>query len=319
VTSRELAAQAVTTRVPPSAWRWLRAAALVALSIVVVAALRNVDWGKTGAALRGADFGWLFVALVANAAILPCWALFWRALRPRTEEPVSLARMLEITSVSSALMNTLPFGGGHASAVVLLIKRGNTSRRGALSILALDQLGEGVVKVMVLLVASIVIPLPAWMRAALTTVLLAVGGWFLVLVLISRMTNELEMLKSARRSAAALACVAGMKLTELFAILAVQAAYGARISIPGSVLVLATVILATMLPISPGNLGAYEASVFLVYRYLGVAPELALSLAIVQHVCFMVPAVGVGYGYSVNRLGMTPERLLRDRPTGVRR
>jgi len=89
----------------------------------------------------------------------------------------------------------------------------------------------------------------------------------------------------------------------LIAIMGVQAAYGVHISIAGSILVLATVILATMLPISPGNLGAYEASVFLVYRYLGVAPELALSLAIVQHVCFMIPAVGVGYGFTVNGLG----------------
>jgi len=296
VTWSGIGAPTVATRLQPNAWRWLRIGALVALSVVVVVALRNVDWRKTTAALRGAQIGWLVLAIVANAAILPCWALFWRSLRPRNEEPVSFARMLEITSVSSALMNTLPFGGGHASAIVLLIKRGNTSRRGALSILALDQLGEGVVKVTVLIAASIVIPLPTWMRAALTTVLLVVGAWFLTLVVISRMTNELDVLTSVRRSATALACVAAMKLTELIAIVSVQAAYGAHISMAGSVLVLATVILATMLPISPGNLGAYEASVFFVYRYLGVSPELSLSLAIVQHVCFMIPAVGVGYG-----------------------
>ena len=303
MTSHELEAPGLTSRVSPSVWRWLKVAALAMLSVVVLAALRNVDWGKTGAALRGANAGWLLLALIANAVILPCWALFWGALRPRAEAAVSFGRMLEITSVSSALMNTLPFGGGHASAVVLLIKLGNTTRRGALSIFALDQLGEGVIKVAVLVGASIVIPLPTWMRAALTTLILAVAGWLFVLVLISRMTKELEVLKNVRRSAAALACVAGMKLTELVAIMAVQAAYGARVSIAGSVLVLATVILATMLPISPGNLGAYEASVFLVYRYLGVAPELALSLAIVQHVCFMIPAVGIGYGFSVNGLG----------------
>lgn len=295
MTSPDVGVSTFATRVPPHVWRWLRLGALLGLSIVVLAAVRNVDWAKTAAALRGARFGWLVLALSANAAILPCWALFWRALRPRAEERVSFARMLEITSVSSALMNTLPFGGGHASAIVLLIKRGSTTRRGALSILALDQLGEGVVKVAVLIGASIVIPLPTWMRAVLTTVLLVVGAWFVTLVVISRMTNELEVLKSVRRSAAALACVAGMKLTELVAIMSVQAAYAAHVSIAGSVLVLATVILATMLPISPGNLGAYEASVFLVYRYLGVAPELALSLAIVQHVCFMIPAVGLGY------------------------
>ena len=58
---------------------------------------------------------------------------------------------------------------------------------------------------------------------------------------------------------------------------------------------LAAVILGSMVPVSPGNLGTYEASVFLAYRYLGVAPEQALSLALVQHLCFMLPSVGVGY------------------------
>lgn len=303
MTSPEVGAPSFTARLSPNAWRWIKLVALCALSVVVLMALRKVDWAKTGEALRGAQTAWLVVAVAANATIIPFWALFWRTLRPRGEEPLSFVRMLEITSISSALMNTLPFGGGHASAIVLLVQRGNTSRRGALSILALDQLGEGVVKVAVLIAAAIVIPLPTWMRAALTTLLLVVGGWLLALVAISRVTNELEALKSVRRSATALACVAGMKLTELVAIMSVQTAYGAHVSIGESVLVLATVILATMLPISPGNLGAYEATVFLVYRYLGVAPELALSLSIVQHVCFMIPAVGVGYVFSVNRLG----------------
>jgi uncharacterized membrane protein YbhN (UPF0104 family) len=287
----------VLSTIPPSVWRWSKIAALGGLTFVILAALRNVDWTKTASVLSAGKPGWIVVAVLANATILPCWALFWQALRPRGEQPVSFGRMLDITSISSALMNTLPFGGGHASAVVLLVRRAHTTQRGALSILALDQLGEGIVKVAILAGASLAMPLPPWMRAALTTVLLVVGGWLLTLVVVSRLTKELEVLKSVRRSCAALACVAAMKATELVAILAVQAAYGVPVSIGGSMLVLATVILATMLPISPGNLGTYEASVFLVYRYLGLTPELALSLAIVQHVCFMIPAVGVGYAF----------------------
>jgi uncharacterized membrane protein YbhN (UPF0104 family) len=203
--------------------------------------------------------------------------------------------MLEITSTSSSLMNTLPFGGGHASSVMLLIRRGGTTQRGALSMLALDQLGEGIAKVAILCLAGLFVPLPTWMRAALTTVSLVVGALFVGMVVASRWARELEILHSWRRSANALACVLAMKGAELLAIALVQHAYGVNISAAGTLLVLATVILATMLPISPGNLGTYEASVFFVYRYLGVAPELALSLAIVQHVCFAVPAVGVGY------------------------
>jgi uncharacterized membrane protein YbhN (UPF0104 family) len=303
MTALAVRARALATKVPPSAWLGLKLAALAGLTVGIALMLRTVEWTKTVAALRDARPGWLFVAVLANAAILPCWALFWRTLRPHSETSVSFGRMLEITSVSSALMNTLPFGGGHASSVVLLINRGDTTQRGALSVLALDQLGEGLLKVVVLVGASLAIPLPPWMRAAVTTLLLVVGAWLVTLVVASRVTSGLEVLNSGVRSLGALSCVAGMKLAELFAIMAVQWAYGAHVSFAGSVLVLATVILATMLPVSPGNLGAYEGSVFLVYRYLGIAPELALSLAVVQHVCFMIPAVGIGYVVSANGLG----------------
>jgi uncharacterized membrane protein YbhN (UPF0104 family) len=303
MTTPAAADHGLATRVPPSVWRWLKLAAFVGVTAALVVTLRGIDWRKVTLALGEARPGWLVLGVLANAAILPCWSLFWKALRPRSERDVGFARMLEITSISSSLMNTLPFGGGHASSVVLLVKRGGMTQRGALSILALDQLGEGLLKVIVLAGASLVIPLPSWMRAALTTVLLVVGAWLLTLVVVSRLTSELEVLKSVSRSSSALGCVAAMKLVELIAIVAVQAAYGVHISPAGSLLVLATAILATMLPVSPGNVGTYEASVFLAYKYLGVSPELALGLAVVQHVCFMIPAVGVGYVFFSNSLG----------------
>jgi uncharacterized membrane protein YbhN (UPF0104 family) len=208
--------------------------------------------------------------------------------------------MFEIVATSSSLMNTLPFGGGHASSVMLLIRRGATSQRGALSTLALDQLGEGIVKVTLLFAAGLVLPLPMWIRAAVTSVSAAVAALFVILAVASRWAKELEILHSWRRSVTALACVFAMKGVELLAIAGVQYAYGVNVGASGTLLVLATVVIATMLPVSPGNLGTYEAGVFLAYRYLGVAPELALSLAIVQHVCFMLPAVGVGY-YFISR------------------
>ena len=272
-----------------------RIVALVVLTAVIAVSLRNVDWTRTAIALRDGHWPWLAAAIVANTLILACWAAYWRVLRPAGESPVSLARMFEVAAMSSSLMNTLPFGGGHASSVLLLIRRADTTQRGALSTLALDQLGEGIVKVFILLIVGLVVALPTWMRAALTTVSFVVGAWLVVLAIASRWSRELEILRSVRRSIAALACVAAMKGMELLAIACVQNAYGVNVSAGRTLLVLATVILATMVPISPGNLGTYEASVFLTYRYLGVAPELALSLAIVQHVCFMLPAVGVGY------------------------
>jgi uncharacterized membrane protein YbhN (UPF0104 family) len=49
-----------------------------------------------------------------------------------------------------------------------------------------------------------------------------------------------------------------------------------------------------MLPVSPGNIGTYEASVALAYHFLGLPPAEAVGLALAQHVCFLVPIVGGG-------------------------
>jgi hypothetical protein len=164
-------------------------------------------------------------------------------------------------------------------------------------VLALDQLGEGIMKVALFLLVAAVVPLPTWMRAGVTTASVAVAAWFIALVIASRWAHELALLKSWRRAGRALACVAAMKVVELLAIVAVQHAFGVDVPLGRSLLVLAALVLATMLPVTPGNLGTYEASVFLAYRYLGVSPELALGLAVAQHVCFLLPSVGVGYAF----------------------
>jgi len=268
----------------------------VATGLLVVCA-RTLDWPRATGVLATAHAGWLGAAVILNGAILLFWAAFWRALLPDGEVRVRYPRMFEIVATASSLMNTVPFGGGHASTVFLLIRRGGTTQRGALSVLALDQLGEGVAKVSVFLLVAILLPLPTWMRAGVATASLAVGAWFIALMVASRWRRELEILTHWRRSAAALACVVTMKGLEALAIVAVQHAFGVSISAGGTLLVLSTIMLGTMLPIAPGNLGTYEASAFLVYRSLGLSPEQALTLAVVEHLCILLPMVGIGYAF----------------------
>jgi uncharacterized membrane protein YbhN (UPF0104 family) len=274
---------------------WLGAWLLA--TVLLVACARTIDWTRTGEIVSAARPGWLGVAVLANGTILLCWAAFWRALIPAGDASVGYRRMFEIVATASSLMNTVPFGGGHASSIVLLMRRGATTQRGALSVLALDQLGEGITKVCLFVLVAILLPLPAWMRAGVTTAALVVAAWFVTLIVASRWASELEILKDWRRSAGALAYVIAMKGVEALALAAVQYAFGVQISAGGTLLVLAALILGTMLPVAPGNLGTYEASVFLVYRYLGISPEQALTLAVVEHLCFLLPSVGVGYAF----------------------
>lgn len=274
-----------------------RLALFVTITVAIVVAGRKLDWTRALQALATARPLWLVLGLLSNTIILVCWAAYWYVLRPAGEAPVTYRRVFEIVSASSSLMNTVPFGGGHASSVVLLATHGNISQRGAVSVFALDQLGEGLTKIGLFLLAGLLLPLPGWMRAGIVSASLAVGTLFVVLLIASRWgaKTELAILKSWRRSATALACVIGMKLFQALAMAAVQHAFGVELSVGSTVVVFAAVILGTMVPLAPGNLGTYEASAFLAYRYLGVAPELALSLAITQHICFMVPSVGIGY------------------------
>jgi uncharacterized membrane protein YbhN (UPF0104 family) len=271
-------------------------AAWIVATVLLVLCARSVDWRRALDSIVAMKPAWILAAVAFNATILVFWAAFWRALRPEGEAKVSFARMFEISSTASALMNTVPFGGGHASSIVLLARRGDTTQRGALSVMALDQLGEGLAKVCVFLLVGALVPLPSWMRAGITTASLLVGAWFCVLLVASRWAKELRLIHRPT-AISAMAYVLGMKAVEACAIVAVQYALGVDVGLGGAVLVLASVILGSMIPVSPGNLGTYEASVFLAYRYLGVSPELAMSLALAQHLCFMLPSVGIGYLY----------------------
>jgi uncharacterized membrane protein YbhN (UPF0104 family) len=109
--------------------------------------------------------------------------------------------------------------------------------------------------------------------------------------------EALAPLRSPSRGGGALALALAKKLAELLAILCVQRAFGVELPFASAVLVLATLNLATLLPIVPGNVGVYEAATVIAYTYLGVAPELALGIALVQHACYFVALGMPGYGW----------------------
>ena len=62
-----------------------------------------------------------------------------------------------------------------------------------------------------------------------------------------------------------------------------------------TLVVLASVALATMLPVAPGNLGVYEGAALLAYRWAGVDPETALALAVLQHLALLAAMGGAGW------------------------
>jgi uncharacterized membrane protein YbhN (UPF0104 family) len=284
----------------PSTKRWLNLLAILASTVLLVVLFRSVDMAQFWVFLRQTDPLWLLVALTCNLLILPAWTQQWRMLMPRAR-PISTRRMMSVVATTAFMGNAVP-ATGPASAVVLLSREPGVTRASAVSVVTLDQLVEAVIKIVLLILASRLIPLSPALRETRLVLSIVVFVAFVVLALAARQqrwltkfTAELDSLRDFKRFAASVAWCAISKSCEALAIIAVQHASGVSLPPSSAVLVLAAVTIGTMIPAAPGNLGTYELTVVAMYRQLGVSYETAFGLAVVQHVCLLLGTVGVGY------------------------
>lgn len=299
-----------TPSTPSRSPRWVWLAVGAAATVGLLAFYRPFDWGEVGVLLAHTRVGWVAAAVAGNLFILVSWTALWRQLLPRSVR-VAWGRMAEIVALSAAGMNTLPFMSGHALGVGLLARRGGTGLEVAAAVMTLDQLCEGLGKVVLLVIAMTVAPLPDWMRRAGWVIGATMGILLVTLVWLSRRpaapgglarwAAHFEILRHPRRWLAGFALSAGTKAAEAAGIWAAQHACGVRLPLPTLAVVLAAVNVATMISVSPGSLGVYEAAAVAAYLLLGVPAEQALALALVQHACLLAAMILPGYALTAWR------------------
>jgi len=309
----------------------LRGGILVGATLLLVLALRDVDWDRLLGLLRGLRLPWIAVAVGLNGTIIVLWSLQWRILVPG-EGSVTWANMFLVVSAMAMISNSVPFMVGQASGVLLLARYGRIGHAAALSVYTMEQVAEGIAKIAVVLGVTLLAPLPPMLARSvqgLAVVVAVLGVIFVVLSLRFRhlapgprpagaigqlrhfgaqWAHSLGGLRTPRVFGAAVAFALGMKAAELVGILAVQQSLGLDLPVGTALLVLASVNFATIVSVSPGNLGVFEAASFAAYRLTGVSPEHALTLSLLQHACYLIPMLGVGYVYG----GMRMFRELRD-------
>lgn len=288
------------------------------LTIALYVAARDLPWGSALSALASVSPALVALAIALNFAILPLWMLEWMLLKP-PDAAISHAKMFEVVSVTASVHNAVPFFAGEAAALGLLITAG-VQRGAAISVMAMDQLLVGIAKLAVLAAAALTAPIPVWLKAGVLSLVAGVAALFLVLLLLAhfgtvisaqlreRETRGRELMArlaglgrhlSALREPWLAARVVALALTkkalELCAIVAIQSAFGVEPSFGAAALVVAALAVTTSLPVAPGNLGVYEATVYATYRYLGVDSDAALGMAIIQHLAFLLPMIATGY------------------------
>lgn len=314
---------------PRSRWGW--ALALVVSTGILAWGVGTLDTAAVAAALLGTNPLWLLPALVLNLSTVFLWATLWHLLLPPRSR-IPRRRMLGVTSVMAMVANTVPLMVGHATGTLLLARQDGVGEGAALSVLAQDQLLEGMAKLMLLAAVAWVAPLPEPLRRGGFGV--AVGVILLLLVLVLLSTWEartrpavagggepgpmawgtdaprgpaafLVFLRNASRNlmvfrrpaifGGGLLLAVSMKAAEALAILCAARAVGLEVA-PWQVLpVLGAVSLAGMVPVAPGNLGVYEGAAFWAWRWMGVDPETAAAVALLQHLVYLLPVVGSGW------------------------
>tara|TARA_B100001179_G_scaffold150381_1_gene109310 strand:- start:606 stop:1580 length:975 start_codon:yes stop_codon:yes gene_type:complete len=289
------------------------------LTALIVATIGRVDWTLAIAAVAKAKPLPLILAVLLNAMILVFATAQWLLFLP---EGVSVARskMFKIMAIMSTVANSGPAGGGAAVGVHLLARQEGVGHSVGLSVLLLDQLVEGLVKVAIVLLAIVVVPIGLEYKAVSATILIGVPTLFFVLTVIAHRKSALESiserttgflgwmltklnlvaanLEALRRpKKLSLTVVLGLlqKLVAALAITCILLAFGVVTPWWGILAVLVAVNLSTVVSVTPANLGVFEGAAFLVYTSLGISSDTAVALAIVQHAAYLIPLAGIGW------------------------
>jgi len=256
--------------------------------------------------LGTADPLWLLAAVVLNFAGPVFQARAWHHFLPR-DSSVSRPRLLETAGAMAAVANSVPLlMGGLATGVQLLATRGGVGHPRALAVAALDQLAEGVAKVALLLTVLVWAPIPLPGQAAGVILVAGVVGLGLGLLwarrrdsrgsgFLARWGGSLDALEDPGRLARGMGFILATKAAELLAVWAVLQALAPGLPGWGAALALLAVNLATIVGLTPGNLGIYEGAAFAAWTLAGAEAETALSLSLAQHGAYLAASLGGGW------------------------
>jgi uncharacterized membrane protein YbhN (UPF0104 family) len=283
--------------------RWLLAAAVLGGSALYLS--RRVDLAVLRRALAATDYRLVAVMAAGHLSLLlslKTWR--WqtmlgpmRALRFGTLYRYCLA--------GCAVTNLFPARAGHAARVVLVGRHG-VPVAGAISVLLLEEMCNTVVLGSLCLPVPYLLPLPVHVRVTLALVTIgaaigvAISLWFALAgrgwssKLLRRISEGMAVLGSGRAAAAVFALTVGMWLLDLGQIALAMVAVGLHPSYPGVALVLLFVNLTNAVPVTPGQLGMFEAGAAAACVAVGATPEQGVAVGVLYHMMQFIPETVIG-------------------------
>ncbi len=287
-------------------------------------AFRGQDFAMIWDSIRSADYIWLVPAVAVYFAGVGVRAVRWDYLL-RGVARIRAIELFPVVVIGFMANNVLPFRAGELVRSYALSTRHNIRKSASLATIGVERIFDGLTMLLFFAIASVSISLTSDLRAVATVAsvlfaALVVGVLTFVFApsyrdrMLSAVISRLPARLSERFEPMVHAFVDGLSivrrrndllsvalssilvwLLEASVYLLVAQAFHMDISLFGILMITAVANLATLIPSSPGYVGAFEVGVMLVVAdALGFSRELALSYAVVLHAVLYLPVTLLG-------------------------
>jgi uncharacterized membrane protein YbhN (UPF0104 family) len=283
--------------------RWLLAAAV--LGGVGWFFATRIDPHALARALAGANYGLVLLCAAGHMLLLhPLKASRWgRMLDPMQRIP--RWTLFQYNLAGCAATNVLPARSGQAVRVIL-VRRHGVPVAGAISSVVLEEILNAS------MLALLALPLPLLLRLErrTTAVLAFVGaGAFIALGLLvwlarsgrarpdgtlRRLADGVALLTRPGAAAIVVGQTALLWIVDLAQIVLLMVAIGMPASATGAALVLLFVNLTNAVPVTPGQLGLFEAGATAACLAVGATAEQGVALGVLYHLMQVIPETAVG-------------------------
>lgn len=303
---------------------------------------RSIDGARLMAALRAMDGRFLVPAVASTLLSYYLRAWRWKLLL-EAEKDASMGNLFPATTIGYMANNLLPARIGELVRVYVLGEREGIDKGTVFASLVLDRLFDGFSVLCILLLTLFTLRFPGddgGVRTALVT-----GGYLTVvaylailgfLILLKRRTaSTLHLagrllkpfparvsekvipllgsfiggIRLAPRAGNLVGLVVSSALIWLFALWPIDLAlrsFGIVLPPTASLFIMVLLVVAVMLPASPGYIGTYHYACFKALTTFGVAGEQALGVALVIHAINFFPITFLGLYYLArDRMSLT--------------
>jgi uncharacterized membrane protein YbhN (UPF0104 family) len=256
-------------------------------------------------ALAGANYGLVLLCALGHLAILhPLKAWRW-ALMLAPMQRISRWTLFQYNLAGCAATNVLPARSGQAVRVVL-VRRHGVPVAAAISVIVLEEILNAS------MLALIALPLPFLLSLTrrTTAVLAVVGvGAFIALGLLvwlarmgkkrpdglwRRLADGVALLNDPGAAFVVIAQTAVLWLVDAAQIALLMAAIGMQPTFAGAALVLLFVNLTNAIPVTPGQVGLFEAGATAACLVVGASAEQGFALGVLYHLMQAIPETALG-------------------------